>query len=207
MCLPSCRIAEHLLYLWVFESPGCSLKSHRLIDIGIPIINLRRSIPYKTTSDDLFREQKPCSLQLRHNGRHDVSSHRRPDCLLSHLFGRRSKKTSKLRVTGLPSPHEGPVTRKIFPFDDIIMSLQSKTPTELRSLHGIMRVANVMAPNRGTHPPESTVSMMTSSNGNFFRVTGLLCGEFTDLRWIPRTKASDAELWCFLWSAPELTIE
>ena len=23
------------------------------------------------------------------------------------------------------------------------------------------------------------------------------------LRWIPRTKASDAELWCFLWSAPE----
>ena len=26
-------------------------------------------------------------------------------------------------------------------------------------------------------------------------------------RWIPRTKASDAELWCLLWSAPELTIE
>ena len=26
-------------------------------------------------------------------------------------------------------------------------------------------------------------------------------------RWIPRTKASDAELWCFLWSAPEWTVE
>ena len=26
-------------------------------------------------------------------------------------------------------------------------------------------------------------------------------------RWIPRTKASDAELWCLLWSALELTIE
>ena len=38
---------------------------------------------------------------------------------------------------------------------------------------------------------------MTSSNGNIFRVTGLLCGEFTDDRWIPRTKASDAEHWCF----------
>ena len=24
-----------------------------------------------------------------------------------------------------------------------------------------------------------------------------LCGEFTGPRWIPRTKASDAELWCF----------
>ena len=30
-----------------------------------------------------------------------------------------------------------------------------------------------------------------------------LCGEFTGHRWIPRTKASDAEFWCFLWSAPE----
>ena len=38
---------------------------------------------------------------------------------------------------------------------------------------------------------------MTSSNGNIFRVTGHLCGEFTGPRWIPRTKASDAELWRF----------
>ena len=46
------------------------------------------------------------------------------------LFGRRSKKTSKLRVTGLcvgnspgpvNSPHKWPVTRKMFPFDDVIM--------------------------------------------------------------------------------------
>ena len=27
--------------------------------------------------------------------------------------------------------------------------------------------------------------MMTSSNGNIFRVTGILCGEFTGHRWIP----------------------
>ena len=33
--------------------------------------------------------------------------------------------------------------------------------------------------------------MMTSSNGNIFRVTGPLCGEFTGHRWIPLTKASD----------------
>ena len=48
---------------------------------------------------------------------------------------------------------------------------------------------------------EATHIMMTSSNGNIFHVTGTLCGEFTGHRWIPRTKASDAELWCFLWSA------
>ena len=45
--------------------------------------------------------------------------------------------------------------------------------------------------------------MMTSSNGNIFRVTGHLCGEITGPRWILHTKASDAELWCFLWSASE----
>ena len=50
-------------------------------------------------------------------------------------------------------------------------------------------------------------SIMTSSNGNLFRVTGPLCGEFTGHRWIPRTKASDTELWCFLWTAPEETVE
>ena len=40
--------------------------------------------------------------------------------------------------------------------------------------------------------------MMTSSNGNSLGVNGPLCGEFTGDRWIPRTKANDAELWCFL---------
>ena len=46
-------------------------------------------------------------------------------------------------------------------------------------------------------------TMMTFSNGNIFRVTGPLHGEFTGHRWwFSRTKASDAELWCFLWSEP-----
>ena len=40
--------------------------------------------------------------------------------------------------------------------------------------------------------------MMRSSYGNIFRVTGPLCREFTGHRWIPPTKVSDAELWCFL---------
>ena len=38
---------------------------------------------------------------------------------------------------------------------------------------------------------------MTSSNGNILRVTGLWWGESTGDRWIPLTKASDAELWYF----------
>ena len=48
----------------------------------------------------------PCTeyrgtLQWRHNGRYGVSNHQPHDCLLDRLFGRRSTKTPKLRVTGL----------------------------------------------------------------------------------------------------------
>ena len=41
------------------------------------------------------------TLHWRHNGRECVSNHQPYDCLLKRLFGRRSKKTSKLRVAGL----------------------------------------------------------------------------------------------------------
>ena len=54
--------------------------------------------------------------------------------------------------------------------------------------------------NNVIHTLSFSCSIMTSSNGNIFRVTGPLCGEFTGHRWIPRTNASDAELWCFLWT-------
>ena len=71
------------------------------------------------------------TLQWRHNEHDSVSNHQPHGCLLNCLFRRRWKKTSKLRVTGLcvgnspgpvNSPHKGPVTRKMFPFDDVIIA-------------------------------------------------------------------------------------
>ena len=41
------------------------------------------------------------AFRWRHNGLDGVSNHQSHDCLLNRLFGCRSKKTSKLRVTGL----------------------------------------------------------------------------------------------------------
>ena len=41
------------------------------------------------------------SLRWRHNGCDSISNHQPHHCLLNRLFRRRSKKTSKLRVTGL----------------------------------------------------------------------------------------------------------
>ena len=75
------------------------------------------------------------TLHWRHNDHDGVSNHQPHGCLLIRLFRRRSKKASKLRVTGLGvgnspgpanSPHKGPVTRKMFPFGDVIMDNVSK---------------------------------------------------------------------------------
>ena len=76
-------------------------------------------------------------LHWRHNDHDGVSNHQPHGCLLNRLFRRRSKKASKLRVTGLcvgnspgpvNSPHKGPVTRKMFPFDDVIMQVEDEDP-------------------------------------------------------------------------------
>ena len=84
----------------------------------------------------LYIETGRCSnlfgaLQWHHNESDGASKHQPPDCLLSRLFSCRSKKTSKLRVTGLCAgnspgtgdfPAQKPVTRKMFPFDGVIMN-------------------------------------------------------------------------------------
>ena len=70
------------------------------------------------------------SLQWRHNGRDGVSNHQPHHCLLNRLYRRRSKKTSNsvsltfvrgIHRWSVKSPHKGPVTRKMFPLDDVIM--------------------------------------------------------------------------------------
>ena len=85
-----------------------------------------------------------------------------------------------------------------------------KHPAFLLALGGWHRLASVSSPvlyHWTYHQSNLPKIMMTSSNGNIFRVTGHFCDKFTGHRWIPCTKASDLELWHFLWSAPEWTIE
>ena len=70
---------------------------------------------------------------------------------------------------------------------------------KLYSLHGYKLALTLQDPqhNHTVVSQETNLYMMTSSNGNIFRVTGHLCGEFTGPQWIPHTKASDAELLCY----------
>ena len=83
------------------------------------------------------------TLQLRHNERDGVSHHQRLDCLFNRLFRPISKKKSKLRVTGIfrgihrwpvNSPQKGPVTRKMFPFDDVIMKTNWRSAQSFLSI-------------------------------------------------------------------------
>ena len=76
------------------------------------------------------------SLQWRHNERDCVSNHQPHDYLFKCLFRHISKKTSKLRVTGLcegNSPVTGELlaqrasNAQMFPFDDVIMWCILKT--------------------------------------------------------------------------------
>ena len=74
------------------------------------------------------------SVQWRHDGCDSISNHQPHDCFLNRLFRHRSKKTSKLHITGLCagiSPeagefpaHKWPVMRKMFPFDHVHTDLQ-----------------------------------------------------------------------------------
>ena len=106
----------------------------------------------------------------------------------------------------------------MFPFDDVIMKTPHSSnikasqiwwplavhdiifiPNLSLSLHTVIKschCTNCVKINWGQNKMAVRV-MMTPSNGNIFCVTGHLCREFTGRWWIPCTKASNAELWCF----------
>ena len=100
---------------WHDKHPG--MLSRRAVPSQKPKANYRRPTP-----------PPPQLQQWRHNGRDGVSNH---DCLRNRLFRRRSRQTSKIRVTGLCAGNS-PVTGEFhaqmasnaenIPCDDVIMT-------------------------------------------------------------------------------------
>ena len=83
--------------------------------------NNRKSVG--PTLTDVWKIQAN-TLQWRHNGRDGVSNHQPHYCLLNRLFKAQIKENIKApRHWPLwgDSRHKWPVTRKMFPFDDVIM--------------------------------------------------------------------------------------
>ena len=93
----------------------------------------RNTDPFLIILDGTIKQSllmKMYILQWRHNGRNDISNYQPHHCLLNHLFRCRSMKISKLCITGfwmgihqwlVNSQHKWPVSRKMVPFDDIII--------------------------------------------------------------------------------------
>ena len=122
---------------WRFETPLRSLWRHYNVTNDWWKTILSRYTRGKVSSLMLYVTYswqwhfEYCSLwQWRHNQRDGVSKHQPYDCLLNRLFRRRSRKhqssASLAFVRGVHrwpvnSLHKGPATRKMFPFDDVIM--------------------------------------------------------------------------------------
>ena len=129
---------SHLSFTWGNPNRSqCNISGPALgnlaLNIGRRINKIKGAWPHRSTKWQWdFTKYMVNPLHWRHNDHDGVSNHQPHGCLLNRLFRRRSKKTSKLRVTGLcvgnspgpvNSPHKGPVTRKMSPFDDVIMPL------------------------------------------------------------------------------------
>ena len=99
------------------------------------------------------------------------------------------------------SPHKGPVTRKMYPFDDVIM--RHKT-TVLRGIPHLLFLPKTFATSSSTmtrylmihntaytqwrHNIDTLSALLTLCKGN---------------HWSSVERASDAVLWCFPWVPPK----
>ena len=140
-------MAEQMIHLWHYKQTlAQSQEGKSFMDkywkIQILILTNKTDLTAPHHDDVEIWKCVPChwpfgrgiTLQWRHNGPDGISNRQPYDCLLNRLLRHRSKKTSKLRITGLcagnspgsvNSPHKGPVTRKMFPFDGVIMNQSS----------------------------------------------------------------------------------
>ena len=145
----------YLAIFWKVDKLAMALLYGGLNDSKVTLNDINKIDRYQnTTTVRIF------PLLWRHNGRGSVSNHQPHDYLLNRLFRRRSKKTSKLRVTGLCAgnspgtgefPAQWPVTRKMFPFDDVIMlgsleTMQSLTAIRIVCFLEEMRPFNPRSP-------------------------------------------------------------
>ena len=106
--------------------------------------------PRATRINPRLYDYQSGTLQWRHNERNGVSNHQHHDCLLHRLFRRKSKKTSKLRVTGLcagnsPMTGEFPAQRASNA-ENVSISIRSSCMRRHKLLslwEFTMRIANV----------------------------------------------------------------
>ena len=120
----------------------------------------------------------PCSLQWRHNGRDSVSNHQPHDCLLHRLADadqRKHQSSATLAfVRGIHrgpvnSPHKWPITRKMFPFDDVIMRVWDREFTTCPMYVWFYTIKSLTKPlQREQYPDFDSLKDLADAFGDFF---------------------------------------
>ena len=156
-----------------------------IVCIFVKVTRCALDQPYDYTqcnwsNPEVCRKEPPReSLQWRHNERDGVSNRQPHDCLLNLSFRRRSKKTSRLRVTGLCERNsEGPVTRKMFLFDDVIMMIEHdwRQKTEKKSAYLMGHtVPHLTLPTLSRRTIGDTAHWPIFSSPTFQNTAGNLC--------------------------------
>ena len=126
------------------------------------------------------------------------------NCIRQHFAGCndfRFAHASSIHHWGFRTLRSTPNTTLQWFYMSVMVSHKASNSTAFSIAFSDWQQRNIKGLHYGS--PQRPAIMMTSANGNIFHVTGHLGVEFTGHRWIPRTKASDADLWCFLWFAPE----
>ena len=158
---------------WVNNREAGNLRRYR-DHYDVIVMNTFRVVSYWLASIKIYNLK---SFQWRHNGHDGVSNHQPHDCLLNRLFRYRSKKTSKPAslafvrgIHGWPvnSPHKGPVTRKMFPFDDVIMSRCSRSLVQITVTTAAVTVINTILPSHNRQIVVSSPKIL-SINIHFLR--------------------------------------
>ena len=143
---------------------------------------------------DCLEECAHWALKWHHNECHGVSNHPPHDCLLNCLFRCKSKKTSKLHVTGLcegntPVMDKGPVMRKMFAFYDVIMETMVGWNNPLQMTTSITNPWHFTSQGSQGSTCHATQSFITPGKPQLPQLScpcrvHLLAGIFS-LRWIP----------------------
>ena len=149
-------------------------------------------------------------LRWRHNDHAGVSNHQPHGCLLNRLFRRKSKKTSKLCVTGLcagNSPGTGEFPAQMASYAENVSIWWRHHALTLWQLVASVPVKQLYMCIINGMPLVHGLSYNDVIKWKHFSRYWPFVRGIHRSRWNPLTKVSDAELWCFLWSTPGQTVE
>ena len=142
-------LEQRYIYVYIYIYIWIQWKIYQTMIANIFASNLQISASKLPSTYCEIKGSRAKTLQWRHNGEDSVSNHQPHDCLLNRLFRRKDDVKAPRHRGPVNSPHKWPVTRKMFPFDDVIMgvaliSMVSQVPVKTLAVGWKAVVLNVV---------------------------------------------------------------